>query len=203
MIYSDRVGGARFLLTKILYLNRGSSHRFAPHIHKGVSRIAQRSTTRCVSLFEEADSPGIASSLESKLEVLTKSRMAMLFVMVAGSTALFAQNSRPYNRQKYASARDAREIVGASVTATERGWQALGRQARLRLDQGRRPGGAQSFSMGLFVARVERGAHIILEQTCVGDGVPKRLELRATPESLWTEFSLAPIVVLRRTARTL
>jgi hypothetical protein len=43
---------------------------------------------------------------------------------------------------------------------------------------------AQSFSMGLFVARVERGSHIILEQTCVGDGVSKRLELRATPKSL-------------------
>jgi len=39
----------------------------------------------------------------------------------------------------------------------------------------------QSFSMGLFVARVERGSHIILEQTCVGDAVwvPKRLEMRA------------------------
>jgi hypothetical protein len=39
----------------------------------------------------------------------------------------------------------------------------------------------QSFSMGLFVARVQRGSHIILEQTCVGDAiwVPKRLEVRA------------------------
>ena len=38
----------------------------------------------------------------------------------------------------------------------------------------------QSFSMGLFVARVQRGSHIILEQTCVGDAiwVPKRLEVR-------------------------
>jgi len=40
----------------------------------------------------------------------------------------------------------------------------------------------QSFSMGLFVARVQRGSHIILEQTCVGDAiwVPKRLEVRAS-----------------------
>ena len=39
----------------------------------------------------------------------------------------------------------------------------------------------QSFSMGLFVARVQPGSHIILEQTCVGDAVwvPKRLEVRA------------------------
>jgi hypothetical protein len=40
----------------------------------------------------------------------------------------------------------------------------------------------QSFSMGLFVARVQRSSHIILEQTCVGDAiwVPKRLEVRAS-----------------------
>lgn len=40
----------------------------------------------------------------------------------------------------------------------------------------------QSFSMGLFVARVQRGSHILLEQTCLGDGVwvPKRLEVRAS-----------------------
>jgi hypothetical protein len=44
----------------------------------------------------------------------------------------------------------------------------------------------QSFSMGLFVARVQRGSHIILEQTCVGDAVwvPKRLELRASARIL-------------------
>jgi hypothetical protein len=45
----------------------------------------------------------------------------------------------------------------------------------------------QSFSMGLFVARVERGSHIILEQACVGDAVwvPKRLEIRATARILF------------------
>jgi hypothetical protein len=45
----------------------------------------------------------------------------------------------------------------------------------------------QSFSMGLFVARVQRGSHIILEQTCVGDGVwvPKRLEMRASARILF------------------
>jgi hypothetical protein len=45
----------------------------------------------------------------------------------------------------------------------------------------------QSFSMGLFVARVQRGSHIILEQTCMGDGVwvPKRLEVRASARILF------------------
>ena len=44
----------------------------------------------------------------------------------------------------------------------------------------------QSFSMGLFVARVQRGSHVILEQTCVGDGVwvPKLIEVRASARIL-------------------
>jgi hypothetical protein len=45
----------------------------------------------------------------------------------------------------------------------------------------------QSFSMGLFVARVQRGSHIILEQISVGDAVwvPKRLEVRASAKILF------------------
>jgi hypothetical protein len=47
----------------------------------------------------------------------------------------------------------------------------------------------QSFSMGLFVARVQRGSHVILEQTCVGDAVwvPKRLEVRASARILFVK----------------
>lgn len=43
-----------------------------------------------------------------------------------------------------------------------------------------------SFSMGYIVARVQRGSHIILEQTCVGDGiwVPKRVQVRASARIL-------------------
>jgi len=45
----------------------------------------------------------------------------------------------------------------------------------------------QSFSMGLFVARVQRGSHIVLEQTSLGDAVwvPKRLEVRASARILF------------------
>jgi hypothetical protein len=45
----------------------------------------------------------------------------------------------------------------------------------------------QSFSMGLFVARVQRGSHIILEQKNVGDAVwlPERLEVRASARILF------------------
>lgn len=47
----------------------------------------------------------------------------------------------------------------------------------------------QSFSMGLFVARVQAGSHIVLEQTCVGDAVwvPERLEVRASARILFVK----------------
>ena len=40
----------------------------------------------------------------------------------------------------------------------------------------------QPFSMGLFIARVQGGSHVVLDQTRVGDAVwvPKRLEVKAT-----------------------
>ena len=257
------------------------------------------------------------------MEVLTKLGTQILLVTVAASTALFAQSSGPDTPQNHVSVADARQIVGPSVAATERSWQArdhytyterdedrrlnsLGQvksenvdvtrmivvngarfeqlmqrngqlpsakeqkksdddldklkhetpdeqTARLRKDQDNRAflrdvleafdfrlideeiiGGrpayvlqatphpgyhahgkygkmfsrvegklwvdkqdfgwikvdgevTQSFSMGLFVARVERGSHIIMEQTCVGDGVwvPKRIEIRATARILF------------------
>jgi hypothetical protein len=45
----------------------------------------------------------------------------------------------------------------------------------------------QAFSMGLFVARVQRGSHIVLEQTRLADAVwvPKRLEVRASARILF------------------
>ncbi len=45
----------------------------------------------------------------------------------------------------------------------------------------------QSFSMGLILARVERGSHVIMEQTCVGEAVwvPKRIEIRAAARILF------------------
>ena len=257
------------------------------------------------------------------MEGLTKLGTQILLVTVAASTALFAQGSGPDALQNHASVADARHIVGPSVVATERSWQAkdhytyterdedrrlnsLGQvksenvdvtrmivvngahfeqlmqrngqlpsakeqkksdddldklkhetpeeqTVRLRKDQDNRaflrdileafdfrlideevidgrpayvlqatphPGYhahgkygkmfsrvegklwvdkqdfgwikvdgqvTQSFSMGLFVARVDRGSRIIMEQTSVGDGVwvPKRIEIRATARILF------------------
>jgi hypothetical protein len=260
-----------------------------------------------------------------KMEIRAKSPVEVFLVMLAASAALFAQSagSSPDKLQNLASALDARQIVGLSVTATERSWQArdhytymerdedrrldsLGQvksenvdvtrmtlvngarfeqlmehngqhptpkeqkksdedldklkhetpaeqTARLGKDQENRSflrdileafdfelvgeeivGGrlsyvlhatphpgyhahgkfgkmfskvegklwvdkqdfgwtrvdgevTQPFSMGIFVARVLRGSHIILEQTCVGDAVwvPKRLEMRASAKILF------------------
>ncbi len=45
----------------------------------------------------------------------------------------------------------------------------------------------QPISMGFFVARIEGGSHLILEQTCVGDAVwvPERVEMRASARILF------------------
>jgi hypothetical protein len=257
------------------------------------------------------------------MECLAKSRVGTLWVVVAASSALFAQNSGRDKPQNPASVLDASQIVAPSLTATERSWEARGhytymerdedrrldsqgqvksenvditrmilvngarfeqliehngqlpsateqtksdadldklkhqtpdeQAARLRKDQENRsflrdvleafdfhligeevvdgrpayvlqatphPGYhargkygkmfskvegklwvdrqnfgwikvdgqvTQAFSMGLFVARVQPGSHIILEQTCLGDSVwvPKRLEVRASAKILF------------------
>jgi hypothetical protein len=47
----------------------------------------------------------------------------------------------------------------------------------------------QSFSMGLFVARVLRGSHILMEQSRVADSVwvPRRVEMRASAKILFVK----------------
>jgi hypothetical protein len=45
-------------------------------------------------------------------------------IVVAASSALFAQNSEPDKHQKHAGVLGARQIIGQSVAATERSWQA-------------------------------------------------------------------------------
>jgi hypothetical protein len=72
------------------------------------------------------------------MEILAKSRMAMLLVMFAPLAALFAQSSGPEKPQKHASVLDARQIVGLSVAATERSWQARGHYTYTERDEDRR-----------------------------------------------------------------
>jgi hypothetical protein len=72
------------------------------------------------------------------MEIRVKSRMAILLVMVAASTALFAQNSGPDKPQNQASVPDARQIVSLSVAATKRSWQARGHYTYMERDVDRR-----------------------------------------------------------------
>jgi hypothetical protein len=59
------------------------------------------------------------------MKIVAKSRLAMLLLTLASSAALFAQAGgsspdKPQNRSEL----DARQIVTASIVATERSWQA-------------------------------------------------------------------------------
>jgi hypothetical protein len=78
--------------------------------------------------------------VESKMKILAKSRMEMLLVMLAASSALFAQSggSSPGKLQNDASILDARQIVASSVAATERSWQARDHYTYMERDEDRR-----------------------------------------------------------------
>lgn len=71
------------------------------------------------------------------MEILTKSGMGMLLVIVAASTALLAQ-SGPDMPQKQPSVADVRQIVSPSVVATERRWQARDHYTYTERDEDRR-----------------------------------------------------------------
>src|SRR6266403_3262223 len=72
------------------------------------------------------------------MKFLVKSRIGALLVVVAASSALFAQNSGPDEHQNHASVLDAREIVGLSVAALERSWQARDHYIYVERDEDRR-----------------------------------------------------------------
>ena len=69
---------------------------------------------------------------------LAKFRIATVLVVVAASSALFAQNGGPEKLQDHASIPDARHIIGQSVVATERSLQARDRYTFVERDQDRR-----------------------------------------------------------------
>jgi hypothetical protein len=70
--------------------------------------------------------------------LLAKSRIATVLVVVAASSALFAQNGGPEKLQAHASIPDARHIIGQSVVATERSLEARDRYTFVERDQDRR-----------------------------------------------------------------
>src|ERR1700732_2887858 len=72
------------------------------------------------------------------MEILAKSRLEMLFVMFAATTALFAQSSGPDTPRNHTSMLEARQIVGPSVEATERSWQARDHYTYMERNEDRR-----------------------------------------------------------------
>ena len=72
------------------------------------------------------------------MQVMAKSQMKMLLVMIAASTALFAQSGRREKPQNHTSVLDARQIVRQSVAATERSWQARDHYLYIERDEDRR-----------------------------------------------------------------
>jgi len=108
--------------------------------HNGVCRSAQTLNFRRVTLLKDSDSSGSSASaaLESKMKILAKFCVEMLLVMVAASTALFAQSSGPDKPQNAASVLEASQIMGPSVAASERSWQARDQYTYMERDEDRR-----------------------------------------------------------------
>ena len=74
------------------------------------------------------------------MEIRAKSPVEVFLLMLAASAALFAQSagSSPDKLLNLAGALDARQIVGLSVTATERSWQARDHYTYVERDEDRR-----------------------------------------------------------------
>jgi len=72
--------------------------------------------------------------------MLTKSSTQLILVMLAASSAVFAQTvgSSPAHPQNHASVLDAHQIVELSVAATERSWKARDQYTYLERDEDRR-----------------------------------------------------------------
>jgi len=77
-------------------------------------------------------------SLESKMVIVAKSGVKTLLLMIAASTAVFAQSSGPNTPQNHASVADARQVVLPSVLATERSWAMRDHYTYMERDEDRR-----------------------------------------------------------------
>jgi hypothetical protein len=107
-----------------------------------VFHFGQTLNSRRVNLFKGPDSPEFSTpaALESKVKILAKTRMQVILVMLAASSALFAQTggSSPGKPQNYPSVLDPRQIVALSVAATQRSWQARDHYTYMERDEDRR-----------------------------------------------------------------
>jgi hypothetical protein len=72
------------------------------------------------------------------MEILAKLPTQAFLVILATSAALFAQSGGPDKPQNAASVVNARQIVGLSIAATERSWQARDHYTYMQRDEDRR-----------------------------------------------------------------
>ncbi len=72
------------------------------------------------------------------MKFLTKSQIGALLIVVAASSALFAQDSAPDKLPNPASVLEARQIVGKSLVATEHSWRAREDYIYVERDEDRR-----------------------------------------------------------------
>jgi hypothetical protein len=74
------------------------------------------------------------------MQTIVGASLRICLVVVAGSCAVFAQIGATSSdqRQNHASRLDARQIMGASVAATERSWQARGQYTYTERNEDRR-----------------------------------------------------------------
>src|SRR6202047_2147598 len=72
------------------------------------------------------------------MEFLAKPRLAVFLAMFAAPGVLFAQSGGPDDHQNHASALNPTQIVGQSIAATERSWQARDHYIYMERDEDRR-----------------------------------------------------------------
>jgi hypothetical protein len=72
------------------------------------------------------------------MKVSARSTLKLLLAMLAASAELFTQSSGPGQSRDHASVVDTRQIVGQSVAATERSWQARDHYTYTERDDDRR-----------------------------------------------------------------
>src|SRR6202047_1098631 len=120
------------------------------------------------------------------MEFLAKSRIGTLLVVIAASSALFAQDSGPDEHQSHASVPDARQIVGQSVAATERSWQARNHYVYMERNEDRRLDSlGQVKSENVEVARMILVNGARFEQLMEHNGqLPSAAEQRKNDEDL-------------------
>ncbi len=122
------------------------------------------------------------------MEIRAKSPVEVFLVMLAASTALFAQSagSSPDKLQNHASVLNARQIVSLSIAATERSWQARDHYTYMERDEDRRLdslGHVKSESVDVTRTILVNGAHF--EQLMQHNGqLPSVKEQKKSDEDL-------------------